>query len=151
MIFEWDENKAAREREKASRCIRGRRPFDGGAPEITAGYTMKGRLVFVSHCERGRRIRIIGAAWRREPSENNMKKESAAKRSDDLRPQYDLSQLKDGVRGKYHRRAAAGTNLVIIEPDLAILFPDSEAVNRALRVIADAAQTAAASKRRRRA
>ena len=80
-----------------------------------------------------------------------MKKESAAKQGDDLRPQYDLSQLGGGVRGKYYRRVTAGTNLVMIEPDLATLFPDSKAVNRALRVIAEAAQTATASKRRRRA
>lgn len=78
-----------------------------------------------------------------------MKKKSAAKRSDDLRPEYDLSQLKGGVRGKYYRRAAAGTNLVLIEPDLASLFPDGEAVNRALRVLAEAAQSASTSKRRR--
>ena len=80
-----------------------------------------------------------------------MKKESVAKHGDDLRPQYDLSQLGGGVRGKYYRRATIGTNLVMIEPDLAALFPDSKAVNRALRVIAEAAQTATASKRRRRA
>ena len=80
-----------------------------------------------------------------------MKKESVAKQGDDLRPQYDLSQLGGGVRGKYYRRATTGTNLVMIEPDLATLFPDSKAVNRALRVIAEAAQTATASKRRRRA
>jgi len=78
-----------------------------------------------------------------------MKKESAKKRNEELRPQYDLSQLKGGVGGKYYRRATAGTNLVMIEPDLANLFPDSKTVNRALRVIAEAAQTAAASKRRR--
>jgi hypothetical protein len=77
-----------------------------------------------------------------------MKKESAAKRGDDMRKEYDLSKL-EGVRGKYYRRATAGTNLVLIEPDLATMFPDSEAVNRALRVLAEAAQTASASKRRR--
>ena len=80
-----------------------------------------------------------------------MKKESAARQGDDLRPEYDLSQLGAGVRGKYYRQATAGTNLVMIEPDLATLFPDSKAVNRALRVIAEAAQTATASRRRRRA
>ena len=90
-------------------------------------------------------------ALRRGSSENSMKKESAARQSDDLRPQYDLSQLGGGVRGKYYRQATTGNNLVMIEPDLAALFPDSKAVNRALRVIADAAQTATASKRRRRA
>jgi hypothetical protein len=35
---------------------------------------------------------------------------------------HDLSQLKGGVRGKYRRKAIAGTNLVVIEPDLADLF-----------------------------
>jgi hypothetical protein len=78
-----------------------------------------------------------------------MKKEPAAKLSDDLRPEYDVSQLKGGVRGKYYRRVIAGTNLVLIEPDLADLFPDAKAVNGALRVIAAAAQSATASKRRR--
>jgi hypothetical protein len=78
-----------------------------------------------------------------------MNKESAAKRGDDMRKEYDLSKLKGGVRGKYYARATAGTNLALIEPDLANLFPDSEAVNRALRVLAEAAQMASASKRRR--
>jgi hypothetical protein len=78
-----------------------------------------------------------------------MKKESTAKRGDDLRPEYDLSQLKGGVRGKYYRSAAAGANLVLIEPDLAALFPDSAPVNRALRVLAEAGRSAAAPRRRR--
>jgi hypothetical protein len=69
-----------------------------------------------------------------------MNKESTAELND-LRPEYDLSQLKGGVRGKYYRRAASGTNLVLIEPDLAILFPSAEAVNRALRVLAEAAKS----------
>jgi hypothetical protein len=72
-----------------------------------------------------------------------MKKESAKTVDDDLRQEYDLSQLKGGVRGKYYRQAAAGTNLVLIEPDLANLFPDSESVNRALRLLADTARLAA--------
>jgi hypothetical protein len=78
-----------------------------------------------------------------------MKKEPAANRSDELRPEYDLAQLKGGVRGKYYRRAVAGTNLVLIDPDLANFFPDANAVNRALRVIADASRSAIAPKRRR--
>ena len=52
---------------------------------------------------------------------------------DDLRPEYDLSQLKGGARGKNYRQAVAGTNLVLIEPELADIFPDSESVNNALR------------------
>jgi hypothetical protein len=78
-----------------------------------------------------------------------MKKESTAKNGDELRREYDLSQLRGGVRGKYYRRATAGTNLVLIDPDLASLFPDSGAVNRALRVLAEAARAATPSKRRR--
>ena len=77
-----------------------------------------------------------------------MKKEPAAKRNDELRREYDLSRLNGGVRGKYYHSASAGMNLVLIEPDLANLFPDSKLVNRALRVLADAAQLAAPSKRR---
>jgi hypothetical protein len=78
-----------------------------------------------------------------------MKKASKAKNGDSLRREYDLSQLRGGVRGKYYRQATAGTNLVLIDPDLAALFPDSAAVNRALRVLAEAAQTIPPSKRRR--
>ena len=78
-----------------------------------------------------------------------MKKELAKKTHGDLRPEYDLSQLKGGVRGKYYRQATAGTNLVLIEPELSEVFPDTESVNRALRLLADAA--ASATKARRRA
>jgi hypothetical protein len=78
-----------------------------------------------------------------------MKKASASKSSDGLRAEYDLSELAGGVRGKYYRRATAGTNLVRIEPDLAKVFPGSDAVNRALRVLADAVVAVSTSKRRR--
>ena len=77
-----------------------------------------------------------------------MKKEPVAKRGDGLRPEYDLSQLKGGVRGKHYHSAAAGTNLVLIEPDLATLFPVAGSVNRALRVLAEAARASTAPKRR---
>jgi hypothetical protein len=79
-----------------------------------------------------------------------MKKASAKGTSDDLRPEYDLTQLKGGVRGKYYREATAGTNLVLIEHELAGVFPDSESVNRALRMLVNTAAAAAASTPRRR-
>jgi hypothetical protein len=63
-----------------------------------------------------------------------MKKVSVKRRSDDLRPEYDLSRLTGGVRGKYFRRATAGTNLVLIEPELADVFPNAESVIRALAI-----------------
>ena len=84
-------------------------------------------------------------------SANSMKKVPTVKQRDELRPQYDLSKLKGGVRGKYYNQATAGTTLVMIDPDLTSVFPNSEAVNRALRVIAEAAQSTVAPKRRRRA
>ena len=61
------------------------------------------------------------------------------RRGDDLRPEYDLATLKGGVRGKYYKQAIAGTNLVLLEPDVARAFPDSRAVNRALRMLQEIA------------
>lgn len=72
-----------------------------------------------------------------------MKKATTAKKTEELRPEYDLAKLKGGVRGKYYERARAGTNLVLIEPDLANVFPDTDSVNRALRLLADTAESAA--------
>jgi len=45
------------------------------------------------------------------------------KQPDELRPEYDLSKLKAPVRDKYHRRAVAGTNLVLIDPNVHKVFP----------------------------
>jgi len=59
-----------------------------------------------------------------------MKNAKARSRGRDLMPEYDLS---GGVRGKYARRFAEGTNLVKLEPDVAKVFRDSASVNRALR------------------
>ncbi|HEY3303960.1 MAG TPA: hypothetical protein VGL70_10555 [Candidatus Binatia bacterium] len=77
-----------------------------------------------------------------------MKKAFTNKQVDELRPEYDLSKLKGGVRGKYYEQALAGTNLVLIEPDLTNIFPDTNSVNRALRLLADAAEAAAGHTRR---
>jgi len=52
---------------------------------------------------------------------------------DQLREEYPEELIKSGVRGKHAKRFREGTNLVLIEPDLQEFFPDSEAVNRALR------------------
>ena len=77
-----------------------------------------------------------------------MKKVSTKRIDGDLLPEYDLSQLKGGVRGKYYRQARAGTNLMLIEPELAEVFPDAESVNRALRFLVDTAEAAAWQVRR---
>lgn len=77
-----------------------------------------------------------------------MRKASMKRQTDDLRPEYDLSSLKGVVRGKYYQRAIAGTNLVLLEPDVARSFPDSGSVNRALRVLRDAANKSSGRTRR---
>lgn len=46
-----------------------------------------------------------------------------------MRPEYDFSQ---GKRGQYARQFAAGTNLVLLRPEVAAVYPDSDAVNRTL-------------------
>jgi hypothetical protein len=62
--------------------------------------------------------------------------------SDDstLRDEYDLSQLKGGVRGTYYNRYQAGTNLVRLSPDVAAAFPTSDSVNQALRLLVQLAK-----------
>ena len=52
---------------------------------------------------------------------------------DKLREEYPESLIKSGVRGKYAKSCREGTNVVLLDPDLHELFPNSEAVNRALR------------------
>lgn len=79
-----------------------------------------------------------------------MKKPSAKKNNDELRSEYDLSKLKGGVRGKYYRQAISGTNLVLIDPELTDVFPNTEAVNRALRLLVDTAESATNASRNRR-
>ena len=74
-----------------------------------------------------------------------MKKEVGM--DDELRPEYDLSQLlKGGVRGKYAESARESTNLVLLAPDVAEVFPDGEAVNEALRIVMQFAKIPMASR-----
>jgi hypothetical protein len=64
-----------------------------------------------------------------------MKKKSD-EMNDELRPEYDMkSLLKDGMRGKYAKKYREGTNLVLLEPDVAKAFPNEKAVNEALRLV----------------
>lgn len=79
-----------------------------------------------------------------------MPKGLAETTEDELRPEYDLSRLGRGVRGKYYRKAKAGTNLVLIEPNLTKAFPDQESVNRALRLLVATANAATRGSRRPR-
>jgi hypothetical protein len=71
-------------------------------------------------------------------NENNMKKSKkrarpAASDEDTMRPEYDFSKA---VRGVTAARYAQGTNVVLLDPDVAEIFPDTRAVNEALRTMA---------------
>lgn len=59
-------------------------------------------------------------------------KKARRKRQDDMLPEYDFSK---GVRGKYAKRYAEGSNVVVLSPDMARVFPTSESVNEALRTL----------------
>jgi hypothetical protein len=54
------------------------------------------------------------------------------RRDEDIRKEYDF---RGGVRGKYARRARSGSNIVVLDPDVARGFKTSRAVNRALRTL----------------
>jgi hypothetical protein len=70
-----------------------------------------------------------------------MKTEVSTDMEDDLRPEYDFrALLKGGVRGKYVERYRAGTNVVLLAPDVAKAFPTADAVNEALRLVMRMAQ-----------
>lgn len=67
---------------------------------------------------------------------------------DTLRPEYRREDLGKGARGKYFEKYTAGTNLVLLSPDLMKAFPTSKAVNNALRSLLDVAErTISAGKR----
>ena len=66
------------------------------------------------------------------------------KNDKDMLPEFDFSK---GVRGKYANRFAAGTNIIVLAPDVAKIFPDAEAVNETLRAVAKIAMR---SKKRHR-
>jgi len=64
----------------------------------------------------------------------NPKKKAAGS---EMRAEYDFSK---GVRGKYAKRFAEGSNVVVLDPDVAGMFPDSKIVNDTLRAVARIAQ-----------
>ncbi len=62
-----------------------------------------------------------------------MKKDSESTKAGETRAEYDFG---NGVRGKYASRYAEGSNVVVLDPDVAEVFRDSESVNEALRAMA---------------
>ena len=66
-------------------------------------------------------------------------KKTDDKEQDDMRSSYNLEKLKGHVRGKHYESVQSGTNLVLLEPDVAEAFPDASSVNEALRMLAKVA------------
>jgi hypothetical protein len=66
-----------------------------------------------------------------------MSQESNDERESEMLEEYDFSK---GVRGKYAARFARGSHVVVLDPDVAQVFSDSESVNRALRALASIIQ-----------
>jgi len=62
-------------------------------------------------------------------------KKDKSEQMDELRPEYRRSDFGDIERGKYARRAREHTNIVLLDPEIADVFPDDEAVNKALHAL----------------
>jgi hypothetical protein len=67
-----------------------------------------------------------------------LKKQKKPTRNSEMLPEYDFSK---GVRGKYAKRYAEGTNVIVLAPDVAAAFPDADSVNDALRALLRIART----------
>ena len=65
-----------------------------------------------------------------------------AKKNDELRAEYKIGDFPKLVRGKYLERVQASSNVVVIDPELTGMFPNAEAVNGALRALAEIAKRA---------
>ena len=68
-------------------------------------------------------------------------KRGSSSSNDELRSEYELGELQNPVRGKYYARAMAGTNVVLLDPDVADAFPDAKSVNDALRLLIKVARS----------
>jgi hypothetical protein len=67
-----------------------------------------------------------------------MNQEIESTTNDEMRSEYDFS---GGVRGKYYEAYTQSSNVVILDPDVAAIFPDSASVNEALRLLAKVAKS----------
>jgi hypothetical protein len=71
--------------------------------------------------------------WDKRKADMKKRNKSKARNSDQMRPEYDFSK---GVRGKHAARYAAGSNVVVLAPDVASQFQTADDVNETLRAVA---------------
>lgn len=103
--------------------------------QITVSLSRQGGVLFLSDCDRAEGIRIITARTATPQETNSTRTAFSQAMKDDRRPEYDLTKPKHSVKAKYHEQATAETNLVLVNRELAKVFPDSASVNPALRVL----------------
>ena len=145
--FEWDANKAKSNLgkhgisfEEASAVFGDPRSLTVPDPVHSA---VENRFVIIGASHRG--DCLLWFIWneatisassahdsRTDENDGIMKK--AREKNDEMPREYDFSQ---GLRGKHARRYAEGTNVVVLEPDVAKAFPNAEAVNSSLRSLAE--------------
>ncbi len=107
---------------------------------ITIGYSSRGRLLVVSHTEREKQY-ALSVRGVQPPMKGKDMKVKKKKVNDELRSEYNFDYSK-AVRGKYYKHILdEGTNVVMLEPDIAEAFRDSAAVNDALRSLLDLTKT----------
>jgi hypothetical protein len=99
---------------------------------ITVGSSHRGKLLVVVHAEEATIFALLARESRADENDGVMKK--APKKNNEMLREYDFSQ---GVRGKYAQRYARGSNVVVLEPDVAKVFPNAQAVNSSLRSLAE--------------
>ena len=107
---------------------------------LTIGMSNRQRLLVVAHSEDAKRFGSSAPDQSQATNEGSMKKVNR-KSSNEMRPEYDFASMKRGVRGKYAKRYRAGTNLILLDPELAKAFPTDAAVNQALRAVLKMTET----------
>lgn len=153
MEFEWDPAKAAANLEKHSVDFSEATTVFGDPLEITTadpdhseaefrflsiGRSAPGRLLVVSYTEREGARGSSTPVMRLRRNGSSMNPQNPPRDNDEMRPEYDFSK---GVRGKHYLAYQAGTNVVLLEPDIAEVFTDSASVNHALRLLVKLAKT----------
>ncbi len=145
MLFEWDPSKELSNRRKHHVEFQEATTVFGDPLSITIadpdhsgledrfvilGLSSRRRLLVVVHTVRQGRVRVISALASRQGMKNVVTKARSKRKTDGMRAEYDFS---GGVRGKYVTEFRRGTNLVLLDPEIAKAFPDSKSVNDALR------------------
>ena len=104
---------------------------------VTLGATISGRIVVVVHVDRGDEMRIVSARGATAREKRQRMEKAKGDRVRDVEAEYDFSS---GERGRYAKRFAEGTNVVVLDPDVAEVFRTSAEVNEALRALVSIAK-----------